>query len=668
MRRTLQLVAFVACFASIASLGRSAEPKPAADPNANEIPVLAGATVSVPWPELRSLFVRGSSGQNKAPVEFVWVDASYSVDATKPTAQMAVTATVRVLSDHWAAVSLGPAGGSLVRAVADKKPCPVFLREGQLFALLSGKGEHQMELVLEGSVRRVAGGSGLAVPLVPAPLVTLEVKLPAKELDVAINGAVGLKLTHDDKQSIASSSVRGDRTASVTWKPRSKVAVDPIVSANVETLITAGQSGLYCRSTVTYNVVRAGVDRFQLLVPAGAELRSITGRDIAAKNFAKGEKGTIVTVDLVDTFQGVYRLEIVCATRVAARAKEVSVPFVTPLKVSRWEGDVAIEGAVNAEIASKPTKLERIDVAELPANLRRRASRAIVLAYHVTPEEPELTLTLERHEDVRVLVAMCDVCEASTVFTPDGRKITKMMYVTRNNAKPFLTLELPKDAQVWSALVDDRPVSPARNAKGQLLVPLTKSQPVDEDDEHSYQHRRDQRRRQREGELRDRVAQVEPISDRPRDLKPYDVEIVFVQTGKEAEAKGELTLELPQCDIPVGRMAWAVFLPDAMRIVDVEGNLKEVRNFSLPFVHFGEAAYRRLRASEARAHAAQLKESLRALEQAKAIDQLAEQATAEGVLPVRVELPIAGELIRFEKLLLVNEAPRVKLLYRTRAQ
>jgi hypothetical protein len=50
------------------------------------------------------------------------------------------------------------------------------------------------------------------------------------------------------------------------------------------------------------------------------------------------------------------------------------------------------------------------------------------------------------------------------------------------------------------------------------------------------------------------------------------------------------------------------------------------------------------------------------------MDQLAEAAKAQGVLPVRIEIPIAGAIHRFEKLLVVGEAPEMTLTYRRQAE
>jgi len=282
-----------------------------------------------------------------------------------------------------------------------------------------------------------------------------------------------------------------------------------------------------------------------------------------------------------------------------------------------------------------------------------------------------LTLALTRHEDLDVLVAMADICEASTVVTADGKCITKMMFIVRNNLKPFMSLELPEGAELWSALVDDRPVTPARNGKGQVLIPLRKSEEVDEDDDESYRSRRERRRSERFDDKRiDRierarlVEKMREVDEAPRDLKPYDVEIVYVSTGEKLGERGEIEAALPKCDVPTGHMAWAVFLPRHLRVVDTEGNLKEVRSFSLPFRHFGEEKY--LRQAEAAEKAAQAAEALSQMQDKleEQVAELAKAAKAQGVLPVRVEIPITGEIHRFEKFLVVKELPKMSLMYR----
>jgi hypothetical protein len=117
--------------------------------------------------------------------------------------------------------------------------------------------------------------------------------------------------------------------------------------------------------------------------------------------------------------------------------------------------------------------------------------------------------------------------------------------------------------------------------------------------------------------------------------------------------------------VPVGHVAWAVLLPGDLRVVDSEGNMKEVPSFTLPFRHFADARHARHVEQKAMA-----RELARAMDKLEALKQasLAEQAKARGVLPVRVEIPIAGQISRFEKLLVVDEAVEMTLTYRRKSR
>ncbi|MGB6042877.1 MAG: hypothetical protein WBF93_06930, partial [Pirellulales bacterium] len=118
-------------------------------------------------------------------------------------------------------------------------------------------------------------------------------------------------------------------------------------------------------------------------------------------------------------------------------------------------------------------------------------------------------------------------------------------------------------------------------------------------------------------------------------------------------------------DIPTGHLAWAVFVPKSIRIVDSSGTLKEVGAFTLPFRHFGDvtaARNDRVSMEKMAKQAAQL--AMKMEELAKAEQQLAKEAKAEGVLPVRVEIPMTGQVLRYEQFLVVNDAPKIALTYR----
>jgi hypothetical protein len=197
-----------------------------------------------------------------------------------------------------------------------------------------------------------------------------------------------------------------------------------------------------------------------------------------------------------------------------------------------------------------------------------------------------------------------------------------------------------------------------------VLVPLRKSVEVDPDDadyEESYAARRNRRRAG--GAARAHAVMQQAVLDdiedpAPGDLKPYDVELVYVGPAVEMEKAGPLSLALPATDIPVGLLAWAVFVPTTVSVRGTAGTCQAVSRFDLPFQHFAEAQVELAQAA-AMQKLAEAAEQLQDAQQRLA--ELAEAAKAQGVLPVRVELPISGTLHRFQKLLTVGEAPTVEL-------
>ena len=443
--------------------------------------------------------------------------------------------------------------------------------------------------------------------------------------------------------------------------------------ATTNTLVSLQPGRLLCQAQVHYEILHAGIDRLRIGLPDDVEVLSVQGAGTIAHSIVAEDKGRILVIDPRDLIRGSYELSIHYARRFKENDKTAAVPVLTNPDAEIDRGSVGIEIRANYELAPTAEGFERIDVKELPGPLWNAAGSPLLFGYkYAAPPAAAMTLALTRHEDLSVLVAMSDYCEAATVITPDGKCVTKMMFVLRNNMKPFLALKLPPEAEMWSVLVDDRPVTPARNGKGQVLVPLKKSEEVQDEDEESYRARREKRRKETGGELAAHEARVQKLQQKlaeeneAKDLKPYDVEIVFVGKKVELTDHGAIAVALPQVDIPTGHLAWAVFLPKHLRMTDTVGSLQEVQNFTLPFRHFAVVEYLK-RHAEAGKELAQAMEAMqKAADAVKA--ELAQAAKAQGVLPVRIEIPITGEMYKFEKFLVVDEAPEMTLTYRKKAE
>ncbi|MCE5276530.1 MAG: hypothetical protein ABFD92_17050 [Planctomycetaceae bacterium] len=830
----------------------AAEPaRPAVAEAKAAVPSMPGATVTVPWDQLKTVMERGGAAAPAGPpVPYFFTRVSYKGSVAGDVATIVGTCDVTLLQDSWTAVVLGKAGG-LSKVTADGKGCALQTVNGQVIALLRGKGDHTIDVHILRQVWTSEGLSGLWFPLVPAPIINVTMTLPGgglivtagdalqeavrrveekdgktvfaatcdwgTEATIAWRGAAQASRIYTDTNTLVDvedgliryvarvhaeilqapvsqmqfaldaravilkvEAAKGDDTSNLArWseetrdgkryvlatfsapvqgvqrvhltyehdvapaggeaplaivtvvdskRDRGNIAIQatgefevnpgksnvprvgvrstpstmpalgdrepqhmvfgyayvrqPVqvslelarpkpqpakIFATTNTLITVEAAAVRGRADIRYDILHAAVGSLRIALPKGAELVGVTGEGIRQTTVApapgkKADAHEILTVDLKDPAQGSYALTVTYDLHLPKDrpAAGADVPLVWHVEAAQDRGSVGVEVRGGAELNVTAKGADRMDVRELPRGLWEQARSPLLFAYRYLTPHAQLTMDVTQHKEVDVLVAISDVCEATTTVTPDGKVVTKMMYVVRNNLKQFMSLRLPQEAAIWSAFVDDRPVTPVRNAKGELLIPLKRSETGDAYDHDSYKARRD-RRRSVDGETLVKRAGEDNAQG---ELKPYDVEIVFVAPAVKLAAQGQIALALPGSDIPCRQMAWATFVPKNLNVVNVESNCKEVAAFTLPFKHFGDVEYQRQAAAQMKMQEALAEK----VDQLRAAQEMAQTAKAQGVLPVRVEIPITGQIHRLEKFLVTDEVPAATLTYRQKVE
>jgi hypothetical protein len=191
----------------------------------------------------------------------------------------------------------------------------------------------------------------------------------------------------------------------------------------------------------------------------------------------------------------------------------------------------------------------------------------------------------------------------------------------RNNVKQFLHLVLPKEATLWSVFVAGKPVKPAKDKNGSILIPLEKSQLSGEN------------------------------------LAQFPVEIVYLDKVSKMRFLGMFKLRLPQTDIPVSSLSWQVYLPLDYAYLHFGGDVKESR---------GEFGRRRFAVVAKMADVVSQQVSRQYQESLSQVVQNEEmlEARVKGVLPIKINIPEEGRLYQFSKLLVTEkESPRLSVWY-----
>jgi hypothetical protein len=133
-----------------------------------------------------------------------------------------------------------------------------------------------------------------------------------------------------------------------------------------------------------------------------------------------------------------------------------------------------------------------------------------------------------------VLAAVAQDAEVTTMVTSDGKSLTEVKLTVRNQAQPFLKVNLLAGASIVSADVAGERVKPVQGADGNR-VPLLRT------------------------------------GFRP--VGPYKVSFVYMDSGAPFAKRGGSELQLPKMDIPIGLVRWEVFLPERYKVTNFGGDV-----------------------------------------------------------------------------------------------
>ncbi|MFZ1933466.1 MAG: DUF1559 domain-containing protein [Thermoguttaceae bacterium] len=152
----------------------------------------------------------------------------------------------------------------------------------------------------------------------------------------------------------------------------------------------------------------------------------------------------------------------------------VSVPVLALQQVSRQSGIVAMEAASDQQIDCTPENLRVVDPAEVPKSHAYTPHHRIVAAYRYSGLPFGLTISAAHHASASVVTAICESAEILSIVEREGRMRHQARFSLRSLNLPHVTVTLPKNADLWSAMIDGMPVE-VRRKQGEYIVPLPAS-------------------------------------------------------------------------------------------------------------------------------------------------------------------------------------------------
>jgi Carboxypeptidase regulatory-like domain len=439
-----------------------------------------------------------------------------------------------VLKKGTIKVPLTP-GWTILDARREGKGVPLLQENGIQTAVLSGPADFSILLDAGLPLRIEAGRASMSLPVPSAGSTTLSLVVPGEHTSVNISPGLITSRTSENGQTTVEATLAPGQPAVVWWATRETAT--PVVArevrflADLKTLVSVSEADLAVGVLADVTVVQGDPSQFEVEVPAGYEI-TVTG---ASLDSTKTQAG-ILTLKVNNASQRSH--EFLISMERPLSASKTDAPFLTFKNAQRETGEVLVEGAGSMEItATESGNLKRMDVKEANPYLRSLAHfpPQAAFRYHRQPTEaPTLALEWVRFPDSSVLGAVAENAVVTTLVTSEGKSLTEVKLVIKNQAQPFLKVALPAGASVLSADVAGEKVKPVEGPDGNR-VPLLRA------------------------------------GFRPTDA--YTVSFVFLHSGAPFAKKGGSDISLPGMDIPIDLLQWEVFLPEQYKVKDFGGDV-----------------------------------------------------------------------------------------------
>ena len=437
-------------------------------------------------------------------------------------------------------------GMTVLDAHQNGKGVPLLQENGTHMALLAGPGDFSIALDTGLPLRVEAGRASFSLPAPAAGSVQLTLVIPGDHTFANLSsGLITSRKSENGHTTIEATLVPG-QPANIWWATRETVT--PTVPremrflSDAKTLLSVSEAEMRVAVLADITIVQGEPTQFQVELPAGYEVTGVTG----------------ATLDSTETQAGVLTLKVNAPSRrshqfLISMERSISgakadAPFLSFKGAQRETGEVLVEGAGTMEItATEGGGLKRMDVKEANPYLRSLAhfpAQAAFRYHKQASETPNLALEWVRFPDGSVLAAVAESAVVTTMVTSEGKSLTEVRLVLKNQAQPFLKVSLPAGATILTADVGGERVKPVQGPDG------------------------------------NRVPLLRPGFHPP---DSYTVSFVFMHSGAPFAKKGGADLSLPSMDIPISLLSWEVFLPEQYKVKDFGGDVIAANRVPQPF-------------------------------------------------------------------------------------
>ena len=539
------------------------------------------------------------------------------------------------------------------------KPALVVAENGFHNIILSKAGEYQVTASFSVKSSLDQGPNKIDLAIQQTPITLLRLEVPKKEIDFEIPDAQQVQTTLSGNKMILSAVIAQKSAISIRW--RKKLAASEKLPAKLYSeiyhLVSIEDDALKIQSDINYNILHSEIDAVRISLPENINVLSITGEGVGEWQEIIDNGNQIIHIPFTYNKKGNVTVRITAETALTENGLSNIFTGFKTINTVRETGFIGVALNTSAEVlVTKNDGLEKISIPKLPYQLVNKSAKPLIVGYKYLKHPFSMMFDIKKHEKIGVPLATINSANVVTLFTEDGKIVHRLVYQVRNSSKQFLEITLPENADVWSVFVGNQPVESSLNGDGKLLVPLNRSQSVN------------------------------------NRLDTFPVEVIYNMSDDPFNLFGSRQSSLPVVDLMISQLVWSVYLPNDYSYkyfsstLEKEELIRGINVFSTIGREFDESVLDNIDMGRISSQEDsdelkkiykgkdykssfrnnQLKEEQMQnqvnaeMEFSQRLDDIAKNApsvsgTSTGVLPIQIEIPTSGQVYRFAKSIIKPE-------------
>lgn len=276
------------------------------------------------------------------PVEGVLAGAQYTGRVTGGVAEIKAKMNFEALKEGWSSLQLGT--GDL--ALAETKTT-AFLSAGDTGheIIFPNKGSYNLEATIFGRVDVEKGISTLTLRLPKTAVSQFELVIPDKSLEFTVTPASAFSAVEQEGGTKLAVYFGASQDITVSWiKKGGETTLPALLFSDVQTNIRVSAGAVRSDVTTSYRVLRAGMNTFDITVPADQQVLNVEGQNI--RDWKTSTEGDVqkIHIELHTPAKDNYSLAIKLESALPPLPQTLKIPLITTHGVERQSGTLNIFG------------------------------------------------------------------------------------------------------------------------------------------------------------------------------------------------------------------------------------------------------------------------------------------------------------------------------------